>query len=153
MAKAFIRQTATLEDLVHIVHPVGCELKWGDIVSLEGELGTGKSTFASLLLKERFNLASQGSPSFPIVCEYQGVCHIDLYRLKNEDEFLERGLLDLFYDVDRICLVEWFSLWPKQLAFLKNRKRVWEIHLRFAQSPESRLIEVFSPNPIPEVLR
>jgi tRNA threonylcarbamoyladenosine biosynthesis protein TsaE len=51
-----------------------------------------------------------GSPTFPIINEYRysdgKIFHIDLYRLKDEEEALRAGVEDVLYS-DELCLVEW----------------------------------------------
>jgi tRNA threonylcarbamoyladenosine biosynthesis protein TsaE len=51
-----------------------------------------------------------GSPTFSIINEYLfpggKIFHIDLYRLKDEEEALRAGVEDCLYSGD-ICLVEW----------------------------------------------
>jgi tRNA threonylcarbamoyladenosine biosynthesis protein TsaE len=55
-----------------------------------------------------------GSPTFSIINEYvfnengkeKMIYHIDLYRLKNEQEAIQAGIEDCLYS-DHICLVEW----------------------------------------------
>ena len=67
----------------------------GTVFALIGDLGTGKTTFAqgfaiALGVKSRV-----GSPTFKLVSEYDGrdykLYHIDAYRLKNSNEFLNIG--------------------------------------------------------------
>lgn len=85
-------------------------LKPGDIVSLEGELGAGKSALARATIRA---LASDPhleipSPTFALVQPYDTprglVLHADLYRLGDAAEADELGLLD---NADGIVLVEW----------------------------------------------
>lgn len=78
----------------------------GDIVTLEGDLGVGKTALARAIIRAR--LGDPGlevpSPSFALVQPYRGLMHADLYRLADESELIELGLLD---DDDDILLVEW----------------------------------------------
>lgn len=85
-------------------------LKPGDIVSLEGELGAGKSALARATIRA---LAGDPhleipSPTFALVQPYDTprglVLHADLYRLGDAAEADELGLLD---NADGIVLVEW----------------------------------------------
>lgn len=82
----------------------------GDIVSLEGELGAGKSALARATLRA---LAGDPelevpSPTFALVQPYDTprgpVLHADLYRLGDAAEADELGLLD---NADAFVLVEW----------------------------------------------
>ena len=81
-------------------------------------MGAGKSTFAGWLL-EALNAERppEGSPTFPLVHRYPRrgqpeVIHIDLYRLKSEEEIEGAGILEDLWNRDAIVLVEWLSLWP-----------------------------------------
>ena len=84
-------------------------LEKGDVVSLRGSLGAGKTVFAkgiaeSLLIEEAIV-----SPTFTIVQEYDGrlkMYHLDLYRLSGEDEFESMGGEDFLYP-DGVTLIEW----------------------------------------------
>jgi len=81
----------------------------GDVITLEGDLGAGKTTFTQGLAK---GLGVQGvvnSPTFTIVKEYQGrmpLYHMDVYRM--EDEFEELGFDEYFYG-EGVTVVEWAS--------------------------------------------
>lgn len=83
----------------------------GDVVTLSGPLGAGKTSIARGLL-EALGLAGEApSPSYAIVQNYappeirMPVLHVDLYRIEDEDELRELGLDDARYD--SALLVEW----------------------------------------------
>ncbi len=117
---------------------------------LEGPLGAGKSTFARFLLEALgADRPSEGSPTFSLVHLYplrggviQGA-HLDLYRLKSEEEIEEAGLLDYLWDEEGIALVEWLSLWPGLEARLwgelskAERNRVWKVALDFVSNEQA----------------
>jgi tRNA threonylcarbamoyladenosine biosynthesis protein TsaE len=100
------------------------------IVFLEGEMGSGKSTFARFVLSvlvEKFS--SQGSPTFPLVQEYRAksgfpIYHIDLYRLKNEMELEDSGILHQIEEPGSLALVEWPGLFPDVFSYWKNDARI-----------------------------
>lgn len=85
-------------------------LKPGDIVTLEGDLGVGKTSFCRYLIqsfsKEKTEVLS---PTFSLVqtYEFSGVKlnHYDLFRIKNAEELYETGLEDFLED--SISLIEW----------------------------------------------
>lgn len=99
------------------------------IVFLEGEMGAGKSTFARVLLSNLAqNFSSQGSPTFPLVQEYRSkegspIYHIDLYRLKNENELEDSGILHQIEEKGALALVEWPDLFPDAFAYWKDQTR------------------------------
>jgi len=83
-------------------------LKRGDVITLEGDLGAGKTTFAAGLAKALHIQDDVISPTFNILkCYFKGdipLYHIDAYRLENQN--IEIGLEE-FIEGDGICLIEW----------------------------------------------
>ena len=82
---------------------------------LKGDLGAGKTTFVKAFCAYLGIEDLVSSPTFSIVNEYHGigedrkavtVFHLDLYRLKNENEALDIGIEDYLYD-DAYCFIEW----------------------------------------------
>jgi tRNA threonylcarbamoyladenosine biosynthesis protein TsaE len=80
------------------------------IFAFHGPMGAGKTTFIQALCAVKGVEDTVGSPSFPIINEYGypdgKIFHIDLYRLKGEQEALDAGVEDSLYSGE-ICLVEW----------------------------------------------
>jgi tRNA threonylcarbamoyladenosine biosynthesis protein TsaE len=91
-------------------------LKPGDIVSLEGDLGAGKTALARAIIRAIAGdpALEVPSPTFALVQPYETprgpVLHADLYRLAHASEVDELGLLD---DPDAIVLVEWAERAPQ----------------------------------------
>jgi len=81
-----------------------------DVVTLEGDLGAGKTTFTQALAKALGVKRTVSSPTFTIMKQYEGkypINHLDVYRLAGSDEDL--GWDELFYG-DSISIVEWAHL-------------------------------------------
>lgn len=93
------------------------------VFAFHGEMGAGKTTFIHALCVARRVSDVVGSPTFSIINEYRleggergdgyrygegggRLFHIDLYRLKDEEEALRAGVEDVLFSGD-ICLVEW----------------------------------------------
>ena len=80
-------------------------------IFLEGGLGAGKTTFSQFFIQRLLNDKQQSvsSPTFNIVQIYDttkgSIWHVDLYRIKNEREIFELGLLEAMHEC--ICLIEW----------------------------------------------
>lgn len=81
-------------------------LQPGDVLALEGDLGTGKTALARAIIRAHLGDPDHEvpSPTFAIVQPYRGIIHADLYRLADESEMAELGLYD---DEDAILLIEW----------------------------------------------
>jgi len=88
----------------------GLLLKRGSVVALVGELGAGKTQFVKGVAEAMdIDSSSVSSPTFTIAQEYSGrlpVYHLDLYRLKNEQEFEQSGVQE-YLNGDGVCLIEW----------------------------------------------
>lgn len=88
-------------------------LKAGDIITLDGDLGAGKTCFTRGLVKGIGSDAMVSSPTFTIVNEYEGgrlnVYHFDTYRLGDSEEFLMSGLDEYFYQ-GGVSVIEWSSI-------------------------------------------
>ena len=93
-------------------------LQNGDIVLLKGEIGAGKSHFARSLIQAAMDKVEDvPSPTFTLVQTYDTVVgsiwHADLYRLSDQSEVFELGLIDAFGN--DIVLIEW----PDRLGYLE----------------------------------
>lgn len=94
----------------------------GDVITLSGPLGVGKTAFARGFLLALGHHGDVPSPSFAIVQPYDRlqlpVWHVDLYRIESPREMEELGLDAAF---DAVMLVEWperagEQAWPGALA-------------------------------------
>lgn len=116
-------------------------LQPGDVVSLIGNLGAGKTHLVQAIA-DGMGVDNDfvHSPTFVLIQEYQGripICHIDAYRLRDIDEFLELGADELLGG-DGVCLIEWADRVDEVLP--RDRLTI-EIH---STGPESRRLTVSS---------
>ena len=90
-------------------------LKGGEIICLNGNLGAGKTTFMKGVAKF-FNIKQDEiiSPTFTIAniynCNKNGIkkiIHIDAYRIKDEYEIFDFGILEFFHNKDVVVFIEW----------------------------------------------
>lgn len=115
----------------------------GDIrvVTLQGELGAGKTTLVRECCLQYGIADTVSSPTFSIVNEYHGsrgiVYHIDLYRLEDEEEAMRAGVEEYLFG-GSLCMVEW----PQRASGLLPEKRL-EVHLSVIDQGHRR-IRVFS---------
>jgi tRNA threonylcarbamoyladenosine biosynthesis protein TsaE len=81
-----------------------------NVIAFHGKMGAGKTTFIHTLCEAKGVKDVVGSPTFSIINEYYfpsgKIFHIDLYRLKDEEEAIRAGVEDCLYS-DHICFVEW----------------------------------------------
>ncbi|MGP4082608.1 tRNA (adenosine(37)-N6)-threonylcarbamoyltransferase complex ATPase subunit type 1 TsaE [Pseudalkalibacillus sp. R45] len=85
-------------------------LKPGDVITLEGDLGAGKTTFTKGLAKGLHIKRVVKSPTFTIIREYKGrlpLYHMDVYRLEDSDEDLG---FDEYFEGEGVTVVEWAHL-------------------------------------------
>lgn len=84
-------------------------------ITLEGDLGAGKTTFTQSFAKGLGITRTVHSPTFTIMKQYEGrlpLNHLDVYRLENSDEDL--GWDEIFYG-DAVTVVEWAHLIEEEL--------------------------------------
>ena len=96
-------------------YELGKALRGGDIVALNGDLGTGKTVFTRGIARALGISAPIQSPTFTIVREYRGelrLCHFDLYRVTEEEELYEIGFDD-YLDDDTVAVIEWADMFPE----------------------------------------
>jgi tRNA threonylcarbamoyladenosine biosynthesis protein TsaE len=88
------------------------------VFTLDGPMGAGKTTLVKALCAARGVEDATASPTFSIINEYayrdaqgqqQRIYHLDLYRLRDEDDAISAGVEDTLYR-DGICFVEWPQL-------------------------------------------
>jgi tRNA threonylcarbamoyladenosine biosynthesis protein TsaE len=84
---------------------VAAELAAGDVVGVSGELGAGKTTFVRGACHALGCCGPITSPTFTIGHRYDGVSHLDLYRLEQVGPEDWAGLEPYFEDA--VCFVEW----------------------------------------------
>lgn len=110
-------------------------LKPGDVVALEGELGSGKTQFVQGLARG-LGVSESGyvrSPSFIILNEYRGrlpLYHFDFYRLHRPSDLDDLGMEE-YFDGKGITVIEWADRFPGALP-----KRA--IHIKFEIIDETR---------------
>ena len=84
-------------------------LKDGDIITLDGDLGAGKTVFTKGIC-EYFNVKDYvTSPTYTIVNEYKGdkdIFHFDIYRITDEEELYNIGFYE-YLESKAIKIVEW----------------------------------------------
>jgi tRNA threonylcarbamoyladenosine biosynthesis protein TsaE len=120
-------------------------LTLGDVVALNGELGSGKTQFVKGVCLGLGVVEVVTSPSFIIMNQYKGVrdgalrfsiFHFDFYRLKSLDEVYDLGIEEFFYGKG-ICLIEW----AKAAVSILPEKR-YEVTLDVLDDQNARDIKI-----------
>ncbi len=106
---------------------LGALLQAGDLICLEGELGTGKTCLAQGIGRGMGIGGPIVSPTFTLVAEHRPpppappLYHIDLYRLDTPvNEAWAFGLDDYLHG-EGVCLIEW----AERIASILPRERLW----------------------------
>ena len=118
------------------------KIKVGSVIALNGDLGTGKTTFSQGFAKGLGVHQHVGSPTFKLVSEYSGytmkLYHVDCYRLNNSEEFLNLGGENLLLPHDGITLIEWANLIEELLPLDSIEIKF----LRFKDNKTKRLLRI-----------
>ncbi len=103
-------------DAIHeAAHWLWDQVKGYTVLAFHGEMGAGKTTLIHALCEVKGVTSTVSSPTFSIINEYRfpggngqedRLYHMDLYRLRDEEEALQAGVEDSFYS-GHTCLVEW----------------------------------------------
>jgi tRNA threonylcarbamoyladenosine biosynthesis protein TsaE len=113
-------------------------VKLGDIITLSGNLGAGKTSFAQYFIKALSDAEIEvTSPTFNLLHVYQlkviEIWHFDLYRLKNGDEIYELGIEDAF--LNGVSLIEW----PEIIQSILPKDRL-DLRIDFSSNKDERII-------------
>lgn len=110
---------------------LGASAKAGQVFSLIGDLGVGKTVFTQGFAEGLGITEPISSPTFTIIQEYESgrlpLYHFDVYRIADPEEMYEVGFDD-YIEGDGVCLIEWANLisdiLPKQLIRICIEKDV-----------------------------
>ena|SRR5690625_976717 len=100
-------KTHTERETMKVAEKLALLLNPGDVITLEGELGSGKTVFSKGIANGLGIKRAVTSPTFTIIKEYEGELpfyHMDAYRLEHSEE--DMGFDEYFYG-DGISVVEW----------------------------------------------
>ena len=95
---------------------IGRLLRSGDVVLLNGDLGAGKTTLTQGIAEGLGVVEPVQSPTFTLVAEHEGrdangnaltLCHLDLYRLRDEADLESIGFDQYLEPVDGVSVIEW----------------------------------------------
>lgn len=101
-------ESSSPEETERIAANVAADLRLGDVVTVSGELGSGKTTFVRGACRALGVEGPVTSPTFTVGHRYRGhvdVSHLDLYRFEGVSP-AEWGDLEPYFD-GAVCFVEW----------------------------------------------
>jgi tRNA threonylcarbamoyladenosine biosynthesis protein TsaE len=105
-------ETASPEQTIAVGEALGQILQQGDLLCLDGELGSGKTTLCSGIGRGLGSPTPFSSPSYLLCKEYQTdqgvVLHLDAYFQHRLDSLLGEGLIERF-DGEHLVMIEWAS--------------------------------------------
>jgi tRNA threonylcarbamoyladenosine biosynthesis protein TsaE len=115
---------SSLEETFNLAHSLADSLPTQALITLEGDLGAGKTTFVKALVQGLGGDPNEvSSPTFSYLHEYRAgnhtIYHFDLYRFKNTEEFILAGFMENLEE-DAICCIEW----PEMIAPLLQRPKI-----------------------------
>ena len=126
------------------------QLSPGDLVTLQGELGAGKTTLVQGIAHGLGIQETATSPTFVLILEHDGkipLLHLDAYRLENRsgepicyDALRDAGVLDLLDREDAVKIVEW----PERIADVLPVPR-FQIRIFDGENEDERVIEISEP--------
>jgi tRNA threonylcarbamoyladenosine biosynthesis protein TsaE len=136
--------TRSEDETLALAGAVGELLRAGDVVSVVGDLGAGKTVFARGVAGALGVSQPVVSPSFTIVREYDGrvpLVHVDVYRIGTIQELHDLGFEEVVRD-DAITLVEWGDV----IDPLLPRDRL-DVRLVAGDADDERLVELEGRGP------
>ena len=119
------------------------ELHGGEVICLDGDLGTGKTTFTQGLLKGLGVKGPYTSPTFVIMKYYAvvnqqsaqyNIYHVDAYRVGPED-LLELGWKEIITDKRNVVIIEWSDRIKKILP-----KKNMRIHFSWVDKNKRQIV-------------
>ena len=116
------RVTSSAEETIESGESLSEFIEAGDIITLDGDLAAGKTTFVKgILLGLNFE-NKVTSPTFTLINEYEArhrVIHMDCYRENNLQRWINLGIQDYLYS-DDVKLIEW----PEIISMLIPKDRI-----------------------------
>ncbi len=108
-----VYETFSPDETFSLGKKMGNEANAGTVITLDGDLGAGKTLFTKGFAAGLGITEPVSSPTFTILQEYEGgrlpLYHFDVYRIGDPAEMDEVGFDDYIYG-DGVCIIEWSEL-------------------------------------------
>lgn len=134
-------ETQDSEETREAGRKLGESLKPGDVIALSGPMGAGKTVFAQGVASALGVEEPVTSPTFTLICEYEGkmpLYHMDLYRLGTPDEFAWLGVEEML-NGRGVSMVEWSERAGEELP-----ERAIEVKIEISEIG-NRIITIRTP--------
>jgi tRNA threonylcarbamoyladenosine biosynthesis protein TsaE len=137
-------------DLAEKIIKHGSQKNAATIITLQGDLGAGKTTFVQGFYKSLDIQRIPASPTFILMRRtamprrhreksgFKNIYHVDAYRIKNPKDMHVLGFKEFLADPTNLFLIEW----PERLKGILPKKRT-TIKLTHGKTSEKRTIRVF----------
>jgi tRNA threonylcarbamoyladenosine biosynthesis protein TsaE len=149
MGESTLRSESEQETIL-LGEQIAAQFQPGDVITLEGDLGAGKTEFVKGVCRYFDVTDMVTSPTFSIINQYDGtmaggepvkIYHVDLYRIDSPSELAEVGFDDMVFTPNAIKLIEW----PEKAA-QHMPERHWKISIEQDEANDDvRLITVHEP--------
>lgn len=138
--------TKSAKETQKVAALLASSVKTPTIIALEGNLGSGKTTFVQGFARALGIKENILSPTFVLLKAYplkrgkrfKHLAHIDCYRLGSPQELLHLGFRDIIKDKDAVILIEWADKIKKLLP-----KNILWIRFFHGKKPQERVIYIY----------
>lgn len=117
------------------------KLKGGEIITLIGDLGSGKTVLTKGIAEGLGITGPITSPTFLLMKEYNAkgknfsLCHFDFYRAKDEKDALGIGIEECLENPKKVCVIEW----AERIEKILPKKRL-EIKFKYINENKREII-------------
>lgn len=134
--------TFTLNEIGRVAELFWQKAPAASVLAFHGELGAGKTTFIKALCQARGVRDVVSSPTFSLINQYvfkdendeeHVLYHLDLYRIRDEEEAIQAGIEDCLYG-GSVCMVEW----PEKIPGLLPEDT---LHIYIERTPLGRKLQ------------
>ncbi|WP_374723941.1 tRNA (adenosine(37)-N6)-threonylcarbamoyltransferase complex ATPase subunit type 1 TsaE [Calidifontibacillus erzurumensis] len=132
----FVFNSHSADETMDFAMKLAKKLRPGSVITLEGDLGAGKTTFTKGLARGLGVKRTVNSPTFTIIKEYTDgfipLFHMDVYRLEESDEDLG---FDEYFHGDGVTVVEWAQFIEDQLP-----PELLQISIKYENEQERKIV-------------
>lgn len=141
MNEFFIKNEKETRKIAKILAQEILKSKKGIIIGLEGELGSGKTTFIKAFAKGLGIKRRLTSPTFVLMKKYKNFYHFDCYRIKDYKDILELDFKEIISNPKNIIVIEW----AEKIKKILPKHTIW-LKFNIVSEKERRVIISNSPN-------